>query len=228
MKRLLLLSFLQLLILCLYGDAFGQMGRQWMSDDGLAFHKGCLIFSLTEGISEVDYGVKPIYIDVFRRNSVSAHHDPLFIEYGFSREWSAGIELSADLLKIDPSKYYDNTTLSRDVTVIMSDVSLYLSYHYLVTKSFDLSSVFGAGVSAVTINGKDNNAQYQYNTGGYIVRAATRGTYYFYKGLGVTGIVSAFTNYNSASNFKGNTFGKNYLTQIRGFSWELGLCYRVH
>lgn len=228
MKKILLLTASQLLLLLLASQAFCQSYKRWPApgDDDLCFHKGNVLYSITEGITYADYSAKPLSSGDFCHHHLQALHDPEFLEYAFSPRWSAGIELSTDLLNIAPSKYYDYATITRDVDAQLWDLSLFLSHHYIVTQSLDLSNFIGMGMSAVTINGKDGDTHYHYNADGYILRAGTRATYYVRKGYGLTGMLTAFTNTNSSLTFNGNTFGQHYITHVSGFAWEFGVVRR--
>ena len=232
MRKIPLPSLAQLLLLFLFSNvsnAYGRVLGRWpvTNDDDLAFHKNCTLYSVTEGVSYANYCVKPVSLGIFQAAEL-AIHDPEFLEYGFSRRWSLGIELSTDIFDIDPVKYYGYTGTLSQVQPYMWDVSLFAGYHFIVTKRLDVSGLAGLGVSAVTINGRDGDSHYHYNSDGRVTRLGIRATYFLWKNVGLTGMISRFDNYNISGNIAGNTFGQNYLTQVNGYAWELGMCRRFH
>ena len=222
-------SLAQLLLLFLFSNVYGQETRRWpaIHDEDLAFHNGCTLYSITEGISYANYCVTPAGSGIFKVGELAVH-DPEFLEYGFARRWSIGMELSTDIFEIDPVKYYGYAGSPGQVQPYMWDLSLFASYHFIITKRLDVSGLAGLGFSAVTINGKDGDSHYHYNSVGHVTRVGLRATYYLWKNTGLTGMVSRFDNYNLSGNFGGNTFGRNYVTEVNGYAWELGMCRRFH
>lgn len=225
-----LLHALPALLLCLFcfQNSYAQYSRAWRAPlaEDHAFHKGTLNMSFTWGATFANYAAKEETKRTIHRSRVSGVHDPLFIEYGVSPDMGIGISLGTDLFTIDPSKYYGVATSMSDATVYMSDASFFVSRHY-VLRRFDASFSAAIGLSSVNINGRDDDASYQYNSMGYLVRASAKLTYFFSRNWGVTAMYSGFTNSNSSKNFEGNTLGKNFMTEIRGFSWEGGLTCKL-
>jgi hypothetical protein len=193
--------------------------------NGQAFRKGSLLVSISEGGTYTNYATNNGN-DVVKQGNINGDRDPITVEYGLSKHWGVGLNIGGDVLNVNPSSYYSFETPRNKVKVITSEVTADAHYHYFVTKHTDLSAFVSLGLAGVTIKGNDGDSHYQYNASGGIVRVGTEARYYVCKRFGFLAMVSVYSSNCSTKDIKDNTVGNGISTTIKGFAWELGLCYR--
>ena len=190
----------------------------------LAFHKGSLLVSLSEGHTAGSYSTTDDSHTT--KKHCNGDRDPIIIEYGLSNRWSIGLTSGNDIFKVNPSEFYGFHTSTNSVKASTGEVTVDGNYHVFVNKRLDLSVVASLGMFSVTIKGNDKDYFYNYTSTGNIIRVGTRVRYYFAKRFGVFGMISSYSGVCSTKNVKGNTVGNNYSTTITGAAVEMGLCYR--
>ena len=161
------------------------------------------------------------------KSTVDGIRDPLIIELGLTKKWGIGLSSGADIFSINPSRYYgfklpDNKTIK----VSTSELTFDLNYHYLVNKKLDLSAFTSVGLFSLAYTGNVSDFKYSHQSKGGIVRVGTKARYYFYKRLGVMGILSMYSATASPKRIKDNSVGTNSITTISGRALEFGLCFR--
>lgn len=205
-----------------------------------AFRKGSLLVSISEGSTSADYSTNFIKnpelpeSDVKTDNPPGVHttkmdgiRDPLFIEFGLSDRWGIGLSTGNDIFKVDPAKYYGfKLPENKTVTANTSEFTFDVNYHVFTRAKTDISIYSSVGSFGVAFNGKEGDYDYKYNAKGGIIRLGTKARYYFYKRLGVLGMVSYYSGSASPEDVKGNTVGTNVNTSIKGYALEFGLCFR--
>jgi len=216
----------------LYAIVFGPLcSFLLMGSDAAAqaFRKGSLLVSLTEGTTWSKYSTRNTNAgsDVMHSDNINGDRDPLTVEYGLSDKWGIGLNMGGDLFKVDPNKFYGFETSHHYVTAIMSEFTIDGNYHFFVTKRLDLSAFASVGVSSVSFKGNDGDHAYKYESGGLLGRTGMKAKYYFFRRLGATAMLSAFSTKCSTEDVKDNTVGQGYSTTIKGAALEFGLCYRI-
>jgi hypothetical protein len=191
-----------------------------------AFNKGSLLVSLSEGATYARYSTSNTGSDVMRNEHVSGDRDPITVEYGLTKHWGVGINLGGDILHVNPSNFYGYDGAGHNAQVITSEATVDAHYHFFVTKHTDLSAVLSFGLASVGIEGNTGDGHYQYNAVGGIIRGGVEGRYYITKRFGFLGMLTAYSSQCSTKDVKDNTFGNNISTSIKGYTWELGLCFR--
>ena len=196
----------------------------------MAFHKGSFIIGLSEGSTFSDYGTS----DVSTPHPTTVHEhihgvrDPLTLEYGISKHWGIGVNMGNDIFMVNPGTFYGSDVLNTSTKAATSEFTLDASYHFYVTRKADLSLVGSFGSSSVTLKGNSGgDAPYQYIANGGIVRLGLHAKYYFWKRLGVQAMWSLYSQNTSTKDVKGNTFGSNYTTSIKGRAFECGFVFRL-
>ena len=192
-----------------------------------AFVKGTVLVSLSEGGTYTNYTTVHTGDGIRNQGGSNGARDPLTIEYGLTPHWGICINMGGDILHVDPSVYYGFSTAKNNVQVVTSELTFDVHYHFRTTKRSDISGFASAGPSGVIIQGNDGDSKYKYTAGGSIIRVGGQARYYIWKGLGVHGMVSAYSSSCTYNNTAGNTVGNGYSTTIRGLAWEIGLCYRI-
>ena len=191
----------------------------------LAFHKGSFIIGVSEGSTAADYGTNDGMHQA--HHYIDGERDPLTLEYGISKHWGVGINIGGDIFKVNPTVFYGIDGLASDTKAITSEFTLDANYHFFVTKRTDLSLVGSFGTSSVSLKGDNLDQSYQYIATGGIVRLGLHAKYYFWKRLGVQAMYSIYSaNNNSTKDVKGNTFGNNYSTTLKGRALEFGFVFR--
>ncbi len=201
-----------------------------LSLNAQAYRKGSLLVSVSEGSTFANYttndvsGSKPVLVN---SRFMCGDRDPLIIEYGLSKRWGIGISTGTDIFRVNPSQFYGFSTSDNTVKVFTSEFTFDVNYHVFVNKRLDLSVFASTGIFGVNYKGSDGDVSYKHNSSGGILRFGTKARYYFWKRLGVFGMISSFTGNASPKNVKGNTVGKAYSTSVNGMAIEAGLCFRI-
>jgi hypothetical protein len=195
-----------------------------------AFRKGSLVVSLSEGATyskfKTSNSADP-YNDVITTQNINGDRDPLIIEYGITDRWGIGLTSGGDIYRVNPSTLYNFQTTKGDIQAITGEFTVDANYHFYITKRVDLSGFGSVGLSGISIQGNDGDHAYEYKAGGGIIRVGAKAKYYVLKRFGIMGMVSAFSTNLSPDGAKENTMGQYSYTSIKGFAWELGLCYRI-
>ncbi len=195
-----------------------------------SFHKGSFLISVSEGSTTANYTTRDLSksgLPSFYKSEVDGCRDPLIIEFGLTKKWGIGLSSGADIFQINPSRYYGfKLPGSPLVEVATSELTLDLNYHYLVNKKWDLSAFSSVGLFSVAFKGNVSDFNYNHKSQGGILRVGTKARYYFYKRLGVMGILSAYSGSASPKGNNENTVGTNAVTTITGRALEFGLCFR--
>jgi len=150
-----------------------------------AFHKYCVVTSVTGGPSKVLYETKasdgtPIHSEVLDGNI-----DPTITEYGLTDKIGLGITRGSDNINVNTNKFYRQNLVEDANEHMMAASTKYytfdVSYHYFTTKRFDLSVFGSAGyfkVMGATYTNIDQSTKYQslysYNACGDFMRTDAR------------------------------------------------------
>lgn len=202
-----------------------------------AFKKGCLLLSLSEGTTAANYSTNNHSANqntpenkgasAFYGSDMDGIRDPLFIEFGLSNRWGIGLSTGNDLFTIDPSKFYGfKRSDNQAITAKTSEFTFDINYHFYTRKKVDLSVYTSLGSFGVAFNGKDGDQTYNYNAKGGIARLGIKARYYFWKRLGVMGMLSTYSGTAATDGLQGITVGNNTSTTIKGSAVEFGLCFR--
>lgn len=202
-----------------------------------AFKKGCLLLSISEGSTSANYSTHNHSADLINPEGKKASaicssdmdgvRDPLFFEFGLSNRWGVGLSTGNDLFTLNPSQFYGfQRSDNKSVTAKTSEFTFDLNYHFYTRKRVDLSVYTSLGSFGVAFNSKDGDQTYNYNAKGGIARAGIKARYYFWKRLGVMGMLSTYTGTAATDGIKGNTVATNTSTTIKGSAVEFGLCFR--
>ncbi|MBS1635149.1 MAG: hypothetical protein JST26_04440 [Bacteroidetes bacterium] len=200
------------------------------SDAQLAFRRGSLVVGISEGWTQSHYTTRDISSSQPGKTmevNMRGCRDPLFFEYGIANRWSIGSSFGNDVFYLNPSKFYGVRSSEDKMKVKTNEVNFEVAYHVLVNKRLDLALFHSFGMNSITIDQTVGDVSYKYTANGTIVRVGARARYYFWKRFGALGMISNYTGTCSPKDVKGNTFGNNYSTNIRGFAVEMGLCYRL-
>lgn len=191
-----------------------------------AFRKHSFVIGVSEGSTFSHYSTFTAEGPV-SEEPIHGVRDPFTLEFGLTNKWGIGVNMGNDIFDIDPSRFYGTdayTTANKSVT---SEFTLDLHYHFFVTQKTDLSMVGSFGSSSVTMKEKVKDADGLYSASGNIVRCGLVAKYYFWKHLGVQGMLTSYSaNCSTPIKDSPSTFGKGYSTSIRGTAIEFGLCYR--
>ena len=195
-----------------------------------AYRKGSLMISVSEGHTLANYSTKTL-VDGKEQNNfecpIVGVRDPLVVEFGLSNRWSVALSTGNDVFEMNPTKAYGFSTSTDKVKISTSEFNAECSYHVFVNKRLDLSVFAATGVFSIKMQGNDNDNFYKYTSNGNIVRYGTRVHYYFWKRLGLVGMVSNYFANSSPKDVKDNNVAKNYTTKIHGIAIEGGLCFRL-
>ena len=218
------------------------------------FHRGTLIFSVSEGSTYADYKTIGTYnstpsssIGSYRTMQTAGeskptpvlHHagcdgtrDPFIIEYGITNRIGIGFTSGADIYNLNPSQFYGFDNVNHQIKAKTSEFTFDSNYHFFVNKRLDMSVCGSFGLFGVNFNGNYNNSndspKYNYSAGGKMVRVGVRVHYYFAKRLGAFGMVSTYAGSSSPNkNVSTNTVANNTTTTIKGQAIEAGLCFRL-
>ncbi|MES2679025.1 MAG: hypothetical protein V4635_04030 [Bacteroidota bacterium] len=220
-----------------------------------AFHKYSLSVSLTGGSTRANYATKnnsPSDLSApINRENMDGIVDPLILEFGITDRIGVGFTAGADIYKIDAKKFYnyDAKYESGKLPTYAHYFTLDFNYHPYVTRKLDLSYSLGIGTLKVNVfdcpedeaatqdaaSTEDNTAeknddgvqQYnQYIARGPMLRAGVKLRYYFWRRLGIMGMVTGFSGKANSLNRSDSNFGKGYATRINGVATELGICFR--
>jgi len=195
-----------------------------------AFKKGSLLVSITEGWTTANYTTRDINSPVpttLAEGEVGGIRDPLIIEYGLTNKFGIGLSSGTDVFKVNPSRFYNFRIPGNEAAEVKtSELTFDLNYHYMVTKKLDLSAFTSLGVFSVAFEGSKDDFKYKYEATGGIVRFGTKARYYVYKRFGVMGMASLFSGSGTPDKEKRNTIGNAYSTNLTGYAFELGLCFR--
>jgi hypothetical protein len=220
-----------------------------------AFHKHSLSLSLTGGSTRAIYATKnnrPSDLSVSaHRQNMDGIVDPLILEFGLSDRIGIGFTAGADIYKIDAKKFYNYEAQyeSGKLSAYAHYFTFDFNYHPYVDRKIDLS--YSAGIGTLKVNvfdcpaeeaaaqdaasGEDNTDENksdtyekykQYIARGPVLRAGVKLRYYFWRRLGIMGMVTGFTGKANALNNSDHNFGKDYSTRISGVATELGICFR--
>ncbi len=200
-----------------------------------AFRKGCLLLSISEGSTTAKYsttnhnaaGNTEAMATQIHMADMDGVRDPLFLEFGLSNRWGIGLSSGNDLFTLNPQTYYGfKRSDGKSITAKTSEFTFDINYHFYTRKKVDLSVYTSLGSFGVAFSGKDGETAYNYNSKGGIVRAGIKARYYFWKRLGVMGMISTYSADASTDGLKGITVGNNTSTSIKGTALEFGLCFR--
>ena len=195
-----------------------------------AFHKNVFLLSLSEGHSLINYTTKTgegSEQSRVHRGCIHGDRDPIIIEYGISNHWGVGLTSGKDIFEINPADFYGFSVSSGKIKSNSNEFTIDGNYHFFVNKRLDLSVFTSLGGFSVDFKGVDNgDYNYSYKANGNIIRVGSRARYYFWRHLGVFGMVSSYAASCNTKNVTDNTVGKGYTTSINGFTVEMGVCYR--
>ncbi len=214
-----------------------------------AFHKYSLSLAVTGGSTRAEYSTRdnsgsgPSVLK--NREGTRGAIDPFILEFGISNHFGVGFTTGGETYNVDANKFYDYRAIdeSRKLSSNTHYFTFDFNYHPYVTNRLDVS-VF-SGIGTLKVNIADYPTQYNsdgtqnmnystmcqapvnsYYAKGAIVRTGIKARYYFWKRLGVMGMVTTFSGIASPRNTGALTFGNNYSTIVTGFATEFGLCFR--
>lgn len=202
-----------------------------------AFKKGCLLLSVSDGSTSANYTTHNLSANpsnaekgrayAYCSSDMDGIRDPLFFEFGLSKHWGVGLSTGNDLFTLNPTNFYGfQRTDKKAITAKTSEFTFDLNYHFYTSQKVDLSVYSSLGSFGVAFNEKEGDQTYNYNAKGGIVRGGIKARYYFWKRLGVMGMLSTYTGTAATDGIKGNTVGTNTSTTIKGSAVEFGLCFR--
>jgi hypothetical protein len=196
-----------------------------------AFHKGALILSVSEGSTTANYSTMNTTSMENPRAKFNCEmdgiRDPLFIEFGLSNRWGIGLSSGADIFSVSSKDYYGfNTVDNKPLEVTTSEFTFDLNYHLYSSKRVDWSIYTSVGSFSVGFKEKMGENEFNYMAKGGIVRAGTKFRYYFWKRLGVLGMLSTYSGNAGQTENSSSHEGQSYSTNITGTAMEFGLCFR--
>ena len=198
------------------------------SSPAQTFHKHSLLLSISEGSTNSNFTTTNIAAsDDTHHQHIKGCRDPLMVEYGLSKHWGIGLTMGTDIFNVNPATFYNYSLPGNTVKSTTSDFTVDADYHLIVTKRTDISAFAGFGGFSVKMSGSNGDYSYNYLANGNIIRMGTRARYYFFKRVGVFGMLSAYSGYASPKGIKKNTMGSNYATGVSGSALEFGLCVRL-
>jgi len=207
-----------------------------------AFHKYCLVASITGGPSKALYTTRASNGEKINSAVLDGQIDPLITEFGITDRIGIGITRGGDNFNVDANKFYKQNLPEDAYDHMMSTSTHYLtldaSYHYFITKRLDLS-VFGsigyfnvsgsAGYGSTTMNYEE--PMFTYRANGGVIRSGARARWYFTKRFGVMSMLYAYKSYvrepnrpEPISDAKGSG---GISTTLIGGGYEIGLCFRI-
>lgn len=208
------------------------------SNAQLAYQRGTIQADVTEGNTFSNYttGINTTAHEVGWGHFVGCR-DPLSIEYGISNRFGIGLTSSSDYYMIDPSRFYGFSVANNQVKALASEFTIDGSYHFYVTRHWDIAGVLSFGSSTVSFSGNNgyqpntdtykansilaSDGTYNYNAKGFIVRTGLHARYF----IGHLGFVAMFTAFNEGAQVQKEIAGQ-YTTGITGFAKEFGFCWR--
>ena len=201
--------------------------------DVKSFHKGSLLIGISEGSTSSVYTTKSTSpgsenSSLVKRSFNEGCRDPLAVEYGISKHWGLGLSSGKDIFTINPSDFYGfSVANNQPIKVSTNEFTFDASYHVFVNKRLDLSLFNSIGAFSVYFQGQNADATpYKYTSNGNIIRLGTKVRYYFFRHLGAMGMISSYAGHSSPKDVKDNSVAQTYTTNISGYAFEIGLCYR--
>lgn len=197
-----------------------------------AFRKGCLLLSISEGSTTAHYTTGQSVagnseLPVRHTCKMDGVRDPLFVEFGLTDRWGIGLSSGNDIFNVNPSQYYGfHLSGDKNVSAKTSEFTFDVNYHLYTGRKTDLSLYTSIGSFGVAFSGKEGDYNYNYNAKGGIIRFGGKARYYFFKRLGVLGMISYYSGSASPSGIKSNTVAEDIHTNIKGYALEFGLCFR--
>ncbi len=189
-----------------------------------SFQKGRFFIQISEGGTTTHIATDG---DSRHHGDEGGDRDPLTIEYGLTDKVGVGLNIGTDLYKVDASKYFGFEPRSKYAQMFFSETTLDFNYHFYNTKKLDLSSFFSVGLAVTTLKGDDfGEGGYQYNAKGNIVRTGAKMKYYFSRRFGIMAMVSGYTAKCSPFAVSGNNVAKNVTTNLTGWAFEFGPCFK--
>ena len=143
-----------------------------------------MLISLSEGSTNTQITTTNQLTGDGHTTHIMGVRDPLTVEYGINNKWGIGLNLGGDILKMDPSKLYSGAAPGKSVAMIMSEFTLDVQYHFLVTRHVDLAGFLSGGGAGVLIQGNEGDHAYKYQAGGGIMRTGIKAKYYFCRRFG--------------------------------------------
>ncbi len=207
------------------------------SNAQLAYQRGTIQADVTEGNTFSNYttGINTTAHEVGWGHFVGCR-DPLSIEYGISSRFGIGLSSGSDYYMIAPSQFYGFSVPYDQVKALASEFTIDGSYHFYVTRHWDIAAVLSLGFTTVTFNGYygyqpnsdtykatgilASDGTYNYTAKGNIIRTGAHVRYF----IGHLGFVAMFTAFSEAAQVPKTT--GQYATNITGFAKEFGLCWR--
>ncbi len=207
-----------------------------------AFHKYCVITSVTGGPSKVLYETKasdgtPIHSEV-----LDANIDPTITEYGLTDKIGLGITRGSDNLSVNTNKFY-RQNISEELNEHMMAISTKyytfdVSYHYFTTKRFDFSVFGSAGYFKVMGATYGQNYQldcpqalYSYHGRGGVIRTGARARWYFSKRWGLMAMIYGYKGFikepNRPNPISDAKSSGSISTSLTGIGSEFGICLRL-
>jgi hypothetical protein len=206
-----------------------------------AFHKYCVVASVTGGPSKVLYTTKDGNGKTINSEIVNGYIDPVITEYGLTNRIGLGFTAGGDNFRVDANKFYGQNIPESACENLMPVYTKYrtidISYHYFTTKRLDLS-VFGSagtfklsGMAYTTISEYSTEASvYNYNSRGGIVRTGARARWYYSKRWGAMAMLYGYKSYAKEPhkiNFISDAKGTGGIsTSLTGIGFEIGICVR--
>lgn len=193
-----------------------------------AFRKGSLLVSITEGATHAHYSTSDFAATplITHDGNLSGDRDPLTIEYGLNSKWGMAVNLGGDVFHVSPASLYQ--IRSADSKIITSEITIEGNYHYFISKRWDLAVAGALGLASVTFKGDAGDANpHQYNAGGAILRVSGKARFYFWRRIGLIGMLSTYTSSCTPDATKNNSCATQTNTTITGWATEFGLCYRI-
>ena len=193
-----------------------------------SFRKGSLMISVSEGSTHSHFVTTDNSTTVGTRKDdhINGDRDPLIVEYGISDKWGIGLNMGGDVFHFSPMTYYNVS--SNEKKIMTSELTVEGNYHFYVTKKWDLAACGAIGLAGVQFKGSYGEGTVNdYNAGGGIVRLSGKARYYFLKRFGVLGILSTYASSCTPDANKNESIARQTTTNISGWAFEFGLCYRV-
>jgi hypothetical protein len=213
-----------------------------ISQERKAFHKYCLVASVTGGPSKALYTTKDLNGEKIHSAILDGRIDPLITEYGLTDKIGIGITRGGENFDVNANTFYGQNISEVNNGHIMFVTTKYLtadaSYHYYTTKRLDLS-VFGSfGYYMISGNAGNINPltksyegqQFSYDARGGIIRTGARARWYFSKRWGLMTMLYGFKGYakepfDQSQISDGNGKG-GIITTLTGGGFETGICFR--
>lgn len=208
-----------------------------------AFHKYCLVTSVTGGPSKALYTTRANDGALINSELLDGYIDPLITEYGLTDKIGLGMTRGGENFNVNVNKFYRQNILEGTNEHIMAASTKYItfdvSYHYLTTKRLDLSVFGSAGYYKLSgnayakyISGSDyQQTLFSYNARGGVIRTGARARYYYSKRWGVMAMAYAYTGgvreRNKPSPISDGRSNGGISTTLTGGGFEIGICMRL-